>query len=109
MPEEREQRIGRAKEIAEKLRADGIRGVVLSYVDTAGVTRIKAVPLARLPRAAGYGVGMSTVFDIFLSDDTMTSTDRLGSPDGDLRLIPDLDRVTALAAQPGWAWAPVDR
>jgi glutamine synthetase len=26
-----------------------------------------------------------------------------------LRLLPDLGRVTALAAQPGWAWAPVDR
>src|SRR5271165_26926 len=28
---------------------------------------------------------------------------------GDLRLYPDLNRLVRLAAQPGWAWAPVDR
>src|SRR6266581_8505937 len=34
---------------------------------------------------------------------------RLAGPAGDLRLVPDLGRVTVLAGQPGWAWAPVDR
>ena len=67
------------------------------------------MPLARLPRAASRGVGMSPVFDTFVSDDSITRTDVLGGPDGDLRLLPDLDRLVALAAQPGWAWAPVDR
>ncbi|RZU54420.1 L-glutamine synthetase [Krasilnikovia cinnamomea] len=99
----------RAEELAGRLRLDGVHGVVLPYVDTAGVTRIKTVPVARLPRAARWGVGMSPVFDVFLSDDSITATDRLGGPDGDLRLVPDLDRLTVLAAQPGWAWAPVDR
>ncbi|MGH9076199.1 MAG: glutamine synthetase [Acidimicrobiales bacterium] len=28
---------------------------------------------------------------------------------GDLRLVPALDRLVRLSAQPGWAWAPVDR
>jgi glutamine synthetase len=78
-------------------------------VDTAGVNRVKTVPLSRLGDAARWGVGMSPVFDVFLADDSITSTDRLGSPDGDLRLRPDLDRLVALAGQPGWAWAPVDR
>jgi glutamine synthetase len=105
----RAERAARAEEIARTLRAQGIRGVVLSYVDTAGITRIKAVPVGRLARTAVWGVGMSTVFDVFLSDDSMTATADLGSPDGDLRLVPDLDRLVALAAQPGWAWAPVDR
>ena len=104
-----DRRAARAAEIAHKLRLEGVRGVVLSYVDTAGVTRIKTVPVGRLPRAASWGVGMSTVFDVFLSNDLMTSTDDLGSPDGDLRLVPDLDRLVVLAGQPGWAWAPVDR
>jgi len=99
----------RAEQIAGALRADGVRGVVLSYVDTAGITRIKTVPVARLARAARWGVGMSPVFDVFLSNDLITSTAQLGGPDGDLRLVPDLDRLVALAAQPGWAWAPVDR
>src|SRR4051812_40752306 len=103
------ERVARAEQIARKLREDGVQGVVLSYVDTAGITRIKTVPVARLARAAGWGGGMSPVFDVFLSNDSITSTDRLGTPDGDLRLVPDLDRVVVLAAQPGWAWAPVDR
>jgi glutamine synthetase len=105
----RAERAARAEEIARTLRAQGIRGIVLSYVDTAGVTRIKTVPVGRLARTSAWGVGMSTVFDVFLSDDSLTSTAELGSPDGDLRLVPDLDRLVALAAQPGWAWAPVDR
>ncbi|GAB1640579.1 glutamine synthetase [Krasilnikovia sp. MM14-A1259] len=99
----------RAEELAARLRRDGVHGVVLSYVDTAGVTRIKTVPVARLPRAARWGVGMSPVFDLFGTDDSITATQLQGGPDGDLRLVPDLDRLTTLAAQPGWAWAPVDR
>ena len=92
-----------------ELRDRGVRGVILSYVDTAGINRIKTVPLHRLDDAARWGVGMSPVFDVFLADDSITGTDRLGSPDGDLRLRPDLDRLVVLAGQPGWAWAPVDR
>ena len=92
-----------------ELRDKGVRGVVLSWVDTAGINRIKTVPLSRLDDAVRWGVGMSPVFEVFLADDSVTSTDRLGSPDGDLRLRPDLDRLVALAGQPGWAWAPVDR
>ncbi|EFF94148.1 glutamine synthetase [Streptomyces sp. e14] len=87
----------------------GVHGVVLSYVDTAGITRIKTIPVAKLPAAAAWGVGMSPVFDTFLANDAIVATDVLGSPDGDLRLYPDLDQLVALAAQPGWAWAPVDR
>jgi glutamine synthetase len=52
---------------------------------------------------------MSPVFDVFLVDDSITSSRFAGGPSGDLRLYPDLDRVCVLAAQPGWAWAPVDR
>ena len=109
MPTDPDEQAARAEQMARRLRNDGVRGVVLSYVDTAGITRIKTVPVARLARAARWGVGMSTVFDVFLSNDLMTSTAQLGSPDGDLRLVPDLDRLVPLAAQPGWAWAPVDR
>ncbi|MFI6684374.1 glutamine synthetase [Streptomyces sp. NPDC050485] len=52
---------------------------------------------------------MSPVFDVYLVDDSVTSSPHIGGPDGDLRLVPDLDRLTVLAAQPGWAWAPADR
>ena len=61
------------------------------------------------PTAAQRGVGMSPVFDVYLVDDSMTTSPHIGGPDGDLRLFPDLERLTPLAAQPGWAWAPADR
>ena len=106
---ERRRRVERAVATLPRSGVHGVRGVALTFVDTAGITRVKAVPLARLIRAAVHGVGMSPVFDTFVSDDSITRTDRLGGPDGDLRLVPDLDRLVPLAAQPGWAWAPVDR
>ncbi|MEU1947759.1 glutamine synthetase, partial [Streptomyces sp. NPDC020125] len=106
---DREQAYARARQEAERLTASGIQGIALTWVDNAGVTRAKSVPTARLPHAARRGVGMSPVFDVFLVDDSMTTSRHVGGPDGDLRLIPDLDRLIPLAAQPGWAWAPVDR
>ncbi|SED98145.1 L-glutamine synthetase [Streptomyces misionensis] len=99
----------RVAPLTAALTAQGVRGIVLAYVDTAGVTRVKTIPTARLEAAVSWGVGMSPVFDTFLADDSVVTTDVLGSPDGDLRLYPDLDHLVVLAGQPGWAWAPVDR
>ncbi|MET9357912.1 gamma-glutamylpolyamine synthetase GlnA3 [Streptomyces sp. NPDC006617] len=101
--------VERATALSGELTGQGVHGVVLAYVDTAGIARVKTVPTAKLAATAAWGVGMSPVFDTFLADDSIVGTDVLGSPDGDLRLYPDLDRLTVLAAQPGWAWAPVDR
>jgi glutamine synthetase len=86
-----------------------VHGTALTWVDNAGITRVKAVPVGRLPQAVSAGVGMSPCFDVYLVDDSMTSSPHLGGPDGDLRLVPDLERLTTLAGQPGWSWAPVDR
>ncbi|MBC2900547.1 glutamine synthetase family protein [Streptomyces cupreus] len=101
--------IERATALSGELSGRGVHGIVLAYVDTAGIGRVKAVPTAKLPSAAAWGVGMSPVFDTFLANDSIVTTDVLGSPDGDLRLYPDLDRLVVLSGQPGWAWAPVDR
>ncbi|WP_329332424.1 glutamine synthetase family protein [Streptomyces sp. NBC_00663] len=101
--------VDRANALSGELSGRGVHGVVLGYVDTAGVGRVKTIPTARLASAAAWGVGMSPVFDTFLANDSVVTTDVLGSPDGDLRLYPDLDHLVVLAAQPGWAWAPVDR
>jgi len=106
---EREAREEQARVVASSLTVDGVDAVALSYVDNAGVTRVKAIPLAGLEHAAAWGVGMSPVFDVFVVDDSVTGGRLAGGPDGDLRLYPDLDRLVSLAAQPGWAWAPVDR
>jgi glutamine synthetase len=101
--------VDRASALSGELSGRGVHGVVLAYVDTAGIGRVKTIPTAKLASAAAWGVGMSPVFDTFLANDSIVTTDVLGSPDGDLRLYPDLDQLTVLAGQPGWAWAPVDR
>ncbi|MFF3905891.1 glutamine synthetase family protein [Streptomyces sp. NPDC001848] len=101
--------VERATALETELSARGVHGIVLAYVDTAGIGRVKTIPTARLASATAWGVGMSPVFDTFLANDSIVSTDVLGSPDGDLRLYPDLDHLVVLSGQPGWAWAPVDR
>jgi len=101
--------VDRAAALSDELAEKGVRGVVLAYVDTAGICRVKTIPTTKLSSAAAWGVGMSPVFDTFLANDSIVTTDVLGSPDGDLRLYPDLDQLVVLAGQPGWAWAPVDR
>lgn len=98
-----------AAELADALARSGVRAVALTWVDNAGVTRVKTVPIERLEAAAARGVGMSPVFDVYLCDDSMTSSAHTGGPVGDLRLFPDLDRLTQLQPEPRWAWAPVDR
>lgn len=99
----------RAEAVAGRLRAEGVNILALCWVDNTGVTRVKCVPVGSLARAAGWGVGMSPVFDVFLVNDLITTSQHIGGPTGDLRLIPDLDRITVLAGQPGWAMAPADR
>jgi glutamine synthetase len=89
----------------EELRAAGVTLVELSFVDNAGITRVKAVPLDRMPATPGA----SPCFDSFGSDDVMVAGRYLGGPDGDLRLVADMARAVALRALPGWAWAPADK
>jgi glutamine synthetase len=98
-----------ARQVTRELASAGVAAVALSFVDNAGITRAKAVPLSRFEAAARDGVGMSPVFDVFLVDDSITSSEHVGGPAGDLRLVPDLDRTVPLGGQPGWAWAPVNR
>lgn len=108
-PEERTARAARAQALAAMLAGAGVAGVALTYVDTSGIARVKGVPVSRLEHAATSGAGMSPVFDAFLLDDSITRGPWCGGPLGDVRLVPDLDRIVPLAAQPGWAFAAVDR
>jgi glutamine synthetase len=98
-----------ARKAVASLSAAGVGAVALTWVDNSGITRVKCVPLARLDHAAQWGIGASPVFDTFLVDDSLVLGRYAGGPVGDLRLHPDLGRLTVLAAQPGWAWAPADR
>src|SRR5689334_10971469 len=63
---DRDERSRRARQIAEELVASDVRTVALTFVDNAGVTRVKTVPVRRFEHAAAWGVGMSPVFDVFL-------------------------------------------
>lgn len=106
---QRERRAARAREVLPELRERGVAAVAATWVDHSGITRVKAVPVARLEHAARWGIGASPVFDAFLTDDSIVAGRFAGGPVGDLRLHPDLDRLVVLDQQPGWAWAPADR
>jgi glutamine synthetase len=107
--QERARRAAAARQATWDLDAKDVTAIAATWVDTSGVTRVKAVPLARLEHAAAWGIGMSPVFDAFLLDDSIVSGRFAGGPIGDLRLHPDLDRLVVLPVLPGWAWAPADR
>jgi glutamine synthetase len=106
---ERLARSAHAEQLLPSLAEQGVSMVATTFVDNAGITRVKSVPLYRLPQLAAWGVGASTSFDYFRFDDWLAAPPGGTAPVGDLRVIPDLQRLVALAAQPGWAWAPGDR
>ena len=92
----------------ERQLAGEITGVATTYVDHSGAARVKAVPLTGLARAARSGVGFSPVIDAFTSDGGIDAASPLDTPDGDLRMVPDLDRLAVLLAPHGGR-APCDR
>jgi glutamine synthetase len=98
-----------AREAAHRAKADGIRVVLLSFVDNAGVTRARAIPLRLFERAAVQGVGLSTAWYTVTATDAVTSSPYVGNPAGDMRMVADPGALRPLAAQPGWAWAPTDQ
>jgi glutamine synthetase len=106
---ERQARGGQAEKLVRTLLERDVGMVATTFVDNAGITRVKSVPLRRLPQLAAWGVGASTTFDYFRFDDWLAAPPGGTAPVGDLRVIPDLRRVVPLAAQPGWAWTPADR
>jgi glutamine synthetase len=106
---ERESRRSLAESLRPALANQGVVAVATSFVDNSGITRVKSVPLDRLPQLAAWGAGFSPSFDYFRFDDWMAAPPGGWAPVGDLRLMPDIQRVVPLVAQPGWAWAPADR
>lgn len=106
---ERDRRRLAARDRVENLRAQGVVAVAASFTDNAGISRAKSVPLDRFPHLAAWGVGATPCFDLFGFDDQIAVSADGTTPIGDLRVIPDLDRVTTLSADPGWAWAPASR
>ena len=95
--------------IERQLKGRGVRLVALTFVDNAGVTRVKAVPIDKLAATARRGVGGSYTFAGFAVNDHIASSPGYDTPAGDMRFMPDLAAVVELSNPPGWAWAPVDQ
>jgi glutamine synthetase len=94
-------------EIQAQLARDGVAGVTIAWADNNGIPRSRTVPLAGLADAVAHGVGITPLFAVFDSHDGITfGHSGLSTPSGDIRLVPDADRITPLAGQPGFAWAP---
>ena len=99
-----------AKEVAESLRNQGVAAIALGFVDPSAIVRVKCVPLARFPHAVTLGVGLSTLFNAAMSNDHFAlHPGYIDGPSGDLRLRADPAATVAMAAMPGWAWAPIDQ
>ncbi len=96
-----------AEQVVENLRRHGVRLIACTFVDNAGVTRVKTIPVDKLVGAFENGIGISYVFAVFGINDDITASPGFDTPSGDMRLIPDIDAVVIAANTNGWAWAPV--
>jgi glutamine synthetase len=106
---EAERRAVEARRATDTLLAQGVRAVAITIVDNAGVARVKTVPVGLLERGARWGIGLTPAFAVFMVNDSITASDEVHGPTGDLRLMLDPAAIRVLAAQPGWAWAPADQ
>lgn len=88
---------------------DAVRALMVTYVDTAGIGRIKVVPGRRIASVAEEGATASvSVATLFATDDYPVSTPQIDATIGDLRIMPDLERLVLLDPGPGLGWAPSD-
>lgn len=99
----------RGRALLPGLRQRGVRRLAITFVNHAGQTLVKVVPIDRLAEVAAEGVGFSPVSDAFLVTGAIDPLHPLAVPDGDLRLIPDLGAIGLLEQVGGWAWAPGER
>ncbi|MCK2216958.1 glutamine synthetase family protein [Actinomadura sp. ATCC 31491] len=91
----------------DDLARDGVVGVTIVWADNNGIPRSRTVPTAQYAAAVERGVGVTPLFAVFDSHDGITFEHApLGTPSGDIRLMPAGDRPVRLAGQPGFAWVP---
>jgi len=86
-----------------------LRALMVTYVDHAGIGRIKLVPGRRILSVAKNGATASlSAGTLFSTDDYPVSTPALDATIGDLRVIPDLERLVVIDEQAGLGWVPSD-
>ncbi|MEU0515895.1 hypothetical protein [Amycolatopsis sp. NPDC006125] len=90
-----------------ELANQGVVGITVAWADNNGITRSRTVPPRGLPSAVRAGIGVTPLFAVFDSHDAITFGHKgLGTPSGDVRLVPEADRIVRLSGQSGFAWAP---
>jgi glutamine synthetase len=97
------------KKTSSRLQKEGVKLVACTFVDNAGVTRSKAVPIYNLDAAINKGVGICSLYAVLTVDDQLAPCEGFDTPSGDMRLVPDLESAVTLSMAPGWAWVPVDQ
>src|SRR4051794_19569975 len=96
-----------ASAAAKDLAATGVTGAQIAWADNNGIPRSRIVPITGLASAATRGVGITSLFAVFDTHDTITyAHPGLATPSGDVRLVPVIERLRRLAGQPSLAWAP---
>ena len=91
--------------VRDELAAAGVRSVIGSVVNAAGLTLAKTVPLERLDVFHRAGLGVSPVWHAFCIDGHIAFTDAITAV-GDERVRLDIDGIRNLGD--GLAWAPAD-
>jgi glutamine synthetase len=92
-------------EVRDELAAAGVRSVIGSVVNAAGLTLAKIVPLERLHVFHNAGLGVSPVWHAFCIDGHIAFTDKITAV-GDERVRLDLESVRNLGD--GLAWGAAD-
>jgi glutamine synthetase len=91
--------------VVDSLADGGVRQVLATVVDSAGVLRGKQVPLDRVRSLHRSGIGASATWAVFCADNAIAMTPGIGAV-GDKRLRADLEAVVDVGG--GLAWAPAE-
>ena len=90
---------------AGRLQEAGVRLLVGTMVNAAGITLAKSVPVARFGSFHRAGMGAAPVWHVFCIDGGIAFTDSISAV-GDLRLRIDPNGLRSLGGS--LAWAPAD-
>ena len=91
--------------VCERLRADGVDVVRVSYPDLIGVDRGRDVLLDELPAAVGHGLAFCrAVYHTSPMGDVVPVEGGLEAGLPDIHVVPDLSSLTALPWEPNAAW-----
>jgi glutamine synthetase len=97
-------------EYAERLAALGVRNLLVTMIDQAGIARVKLIPVARSEAALSRGVSFSLTSALLLcADDAIAVCPGYPPALGDVRLLADAQLLRWLDAGRGLVWAPADQ